>query len=86
MLADDALAAQLVDATGGQLEPMNLLSMIQGDELDATLKDKISTAILGGAGDAKLVIKPGSAAFDYATESAAAAAAQSPELKRLLKK
>lgn len=42
------------------------------------------SAIFGGEGSPKLVIKPGAASFDYAAEAAKAKAAQSPELKKLL--
>lgn len=51
------------------------------------LKEFISpymTAIYGGNGSPRMVIKPGEAAFDYAAEAAKATAGQTPELKKIL--
>lgn len=82
LMADDKTAELM--AASGKSDPMKML----GDNSAAgkEIEGKIMEAMFGAKGEPKLVITPGKDLFDYAKESAAALAGQSPELKALLKK
>lgn len=84
LMADDAIAEKLVGLGGAQANPMEMIG--SDDPATKAIGEKMTEAMFGNKGEPRLIIKAGDAAFDYAKESAAAGAGQSPELKALLKK
>ncbi len=82
LMADDKVAAMMAAAGGSQADPFKLM---KGEDKEGKeLAAKMMETIFGGKGEPKLVIKASANAFDYKAESAAAKAAQTPELKKML--
>ena len=81
LMADDKIAGQMASLGGSN--PMELIGSADPEAKEVAAQ--IMQTMFGGKGEPKLVIKASGPAFDYAKEAEAAKAAQSAELKALLK-
>lgn len=82
MMNDPKTARKLASVEGGN--PMEMLT--SNDPETKEIAQTMIKAMFGGnGGEPKLTITPAAPLFDYEKEAAAAKAAQSPELKELLK-